>query len=135
SLLQQVGGKYLGINFTLSDRPTDWLLKLGRYQGALPGRVALDLHGYWVFRADGVNQCWQAVNGGGAGLAYWNSDGRAIGIPENWELFTFEQVSRDSNTVRIKNVGSDYYFGLVGDSFSCNERQANATLFVVQFPP
>ena len=84
--IQTLGGLYFGIDFKTSQNPTPWNLRQGRYQGRLHG-AKLDLHGYWIFRTD-AEMCWQAVNGGGDGLVYWNQDGKANpAVPENWELF------------------------------------------------
>jgi hypothetical protein len=133
--LEQVGGSYFGGNFTLSQTPTKWLLKLGRYKGNL-GHGPIDLHGYWIFRTD-VNMCWQAVGGGGAALAYWNQDGRAQGNPENWELFQFLAVDPAQQTVKIQGISGELNHGgcfvtLVGGTFLCNDR-TNGTVFKVGF--
>jgi hypothetical protein len=146
--LRQAGGQYFGADFRLAPTPTEWLLKLGRYPGRYQG-TAVDLHGYWIFRTD-ANQCWQAVNRGGGPLKYWNADGRAAGNPEDWELFSFSAVDRSERTVKIFNtswatyrraVGSlpdrrrDWrnHIGLTGETFSCNESEQNAAIFVVEF--
>jgi hypothetical protein len=131
--MEQVGGSYFGPNFTLTQTPMNWLLKLGRYSENV-GHGPIDLHGYWIFRTD-VNKCWQAVNGGGGALQYWNEDGQAQGNPENWELFNFYAVDPNQNTVKIASGSGEggQFINLVGDTFSCSENGDNAAIFRVQF--
>lgn len=129
-LLRQAGGQYLGANFMLSAGPTDWMLRLGRYQGATGGHTYV-LHGYWIFRPD-ANMCWQARNASGP-LDYWNKDGKAVGNPEDWELFRVDAVSKADQTVKIYNAKSKSYIGLVNQTFACDEAKANAAVFQVEF--
>jgi hypothetical protein len=146
--LRQLGGRYLGADFSLTEQPVAWSLQLGRYVGAYGGQ-SVDISGYWIFRGDGLHQCWQAERRGGGKLRYWNDDGLAQGEPEDWELFGFEQVNRTSRTVKIYNraflpfqsmlgahpnpTTAPYYVGLVGNSFVCNVNAAQAAIFVVEF--
>src|SRR5665213_4122714 len=145
-VLQQIGGQYLGYDFTLSPGVATWELRLAEYRGRYCGND-VDLHGYWIFRP-GVNRCWQAVNRGGGPLVYWNQDGHAVGNPEDWELFNFATVDASQQTVKIFNgsfgrsqtacgIHIDpnwrYLVGLTATTFSCNETGANAAIFNVQF--
>jgi hypothetical protein len=140
-LLQQIGGQHLQENFTLGTTAADWLLRVGRYRGRQGGRP-VDTHGYWIFKGNGERKCWQRVSRRQGGdrtpigtLRYWNEDGRAVGDPEDWELFVFEQVSRLDRTVKIRWARSTTtYVGLVGTVFSCNSPAARAAIFRVEFP-
>jgi hypothetical protein len=130
-LIEQVGGSYFGRNFNLSQTPTEWQLQLGRYQGNL-GHGPIDLHGYWIFRTD-AHMCWQAVNGGGGGLQYWNQDGLAQGNPENWELFNFFPWQGNRVKIQCSSGMGGYFINLVGNTFFCNDNEANGAAFNVQF--
>jgi hypothetical protein len=129
-LLQQVGGQFLQRDFTLGSTPTDWMLQLGQYRGKINDK-AVDWSGYWIFHPT-ARRCWQAAAGD---LRYWNADGRAVGNPEDWELFTFHRVNTADRTVRIKNTPtSGGWVSLVGSRFKCNgSGPAQAAVFVVQF--
>jgi hypothetical protein len=133
--LKQVGGSFFGPNFTLSPKPTKWLLKLGRYKGTSE-EGPVDLHGYWIFRTD-VQMCWQAVQAGGGALQYWNQDGSAKGNPDERALFAFIPVDNIPNipqAVKIRCIGGGGYFvNLVGDTFSCDDSEDHATIFIVEF--
>src|SRR5262245_19646287 len=146
--VRQAGGQYLGDRFKLSATPTEWLLKLGRYAGRYRGQ-AVDLRAYWIFKPN-ANVCWQAINRGGGALQYWNQDGRAVGNPEDWELFTFDVVNKGQKTVKIYNASfAAYakaigtwqkdqtkvrcYVDLVGDTFSCKGNVSEAAVFSVEF--
>lgn len=142
--VQQVGGLFFGNNFRLSESPTTWRLRLGRYKGRYSGKN-VDIHGYWIFRSD-AKMCWQAVNYGDGALQYWNEDGRATGSPQDWELFSFREVDEDTSTVKIYNAAykarrsaddlhyADHNFiNLVGDTFSCNDKEEHAAIFTVKF--
>lgn len=148
-LIEQIGGRYFGPNFTLSDTPSSWTLQLGRYPGRYNG-CSVDLHGYWIF-LPGARKCWQAVERGGGELRYWNQDGQARGNPEDWELFTFEAVDPSAQTVKIANASyvpfrtcitghvpnprdNRNYINLVGNRFSCNDNAEHAAVFRVEFP-
>jgi hypothetical protein len=147
--IQQEAGKYLGVDYKLAESPSTWTLQMGRYPGKYNGHP-VDLHGYWIFRK-GLRRCIQAVNYGAGPLDTWNKDSRASGNPEDWELFTFEKVSKQDRTVKIYNTAyvahrefstgehfaSDwrYYINLVGNSFSCNDTGNHAAIFIVKFGP
>jgi hypothetical protein len=136
-LLQQVGGQFLQVDFTLGGTGTDWRLQLGRYRGRVNDRP-VNVTGYWIYHPDSnVNKCWQAgLDNGQRPLRYWNNDGRAAGSPEDWELFTFEAVNRQDMTVKIRNSRFPLvYVSLVGTRFDCNGRGARqAAIFKVEFP-
>jgi hypothetical protein len=131
------GKSYFGTDFKPTQTPTSWLLKPANISVNY-GHGQMTLYGYWIFRSDGVNRCWQAVNGGGAGLAYWNQDGLAQGNPEDWEMFKFFAVAENQGTVRIQNFGSPpnggHFIILNGDTFYCNTDGDHATIFTLQFP-
>ena len=148
-LVHQQTGKYFGVDFRPTDMPTTWALRLGRYVGRYNGKD-VDLHGYWIFRKD-ANQCWQAVNYGNNRLDYWNKDGRRVGNPEDWELFSFEEVSRENRTVKIYATayvslrssypgqrpnpdGWSFYINIAREKFRCSAKKANAAVFTVRFP-
>ncbi len=90
------------------------------------------------------------MNYGNNRLDYWNKDGRRSGNPEDWELFSFEPVSKDDRTVKIyatayvslrssfpgqrpNPTGWNFYVNLVRDQFRCSANQANAAVFIVKF--
>jgi hypothetical protein len=146
----QGGGLYLGQDFKLSGTPATWRLRLGHYPGEYNGH-GVDLHGYWIYKQN-ANQCWQAVNGGGGALQYWNADGKAKGSPEDYELFTFRQHDHNSRTIKIFNTSFDprftwntghvpepeqerCYVGLTGDTFRCDRTLAQSEIFVIEFIP
>lgn len=147
--LRQLAGSYFGHDFTLTPTPAEWDLHLGRYKGRYSG-TDVDIHGYWIF-LPGARKCWQAIGRGNRGLRYWNEDNRAVGAPEDWELFSFTPVSEVGNRVKLHNSsfiaykkatrGLDgrwasserYFIGLTGNVFNCNERQSSAVEFYVEF--
>jgi hypothetical protein len=132
--LRQVAGKYLDHDFKLSDARALWVLNLGFYKGRWQDRP-VDFKGYWIFNPDG-RRCWQAANGRGPKIAYWNQDGRAAGNPEDWELFTFQAVDKNNQTVRIHTTNGGNYVRLVRDTFSLQtQKPAEAAIFVVEFDP
>lgn len=121
-------GEYLNNHFTLSNAQQDWsrqsftwVTKQGTYNA---------MSGYWVFRCD-ANQCWQAVNTSGP-LALWNTDGRARGNPEDWELFVFEFANPEHTQVFVKNVYGRYV-RYQGPSFVCDADRAHAASFIPEF--
>jgi hypothetical protein len=128
--VEQAGGQYFGPNFQLSPTPSEWRLAVGRYIGRVGG-APVDWHGYWIFKPH-ANQCWQAVNGGGSRLAFWNQDGRAAGQPEDFELFNFIAVNKAERTVKIQGIHGRF-IGLVGNTFNCSENGPHAAIFTVQF--
>jgi len=125
-ILQQVGGLYFQKDLTLGPSQYPWRLTLGQYNWMNDGHLTI-FTGYWVFRTD-AHQCWQAANDGGGGLDFWNQDGKAMGPPQDWELFNFEAANAAQGTVRIKHKNNSY-IGLFGNNFTCSAGLSNAAVF------
>jgi hypothetical protein len=119
--LRLTGGQYLGPDFRLAPAPTRWILRPGRYDGRFEGDP-VHLSGYWIYHPDS-KRCWQAAGGMGPRLAYWNEDGRATGLPEDWELFAFSRGDGAQVTIsKLNHRKLACYVVLKGDQFSLHSR-------------
>jgi hypothetical protein len=138
--LQQVAGQYVNINgsnlmLNTTMRIMQWRLVVGTWNSRAPN-INRQIFGYWIY-SSGTNMCWKLDHdyrsGSGLytdGLTLWNADGKALGTPQDYELFNFVAKDQTSLTVNIKHAFG-VYVGLNNETLTCNA--ALPADFVVNF--
>jgi hypothetical protein len=117
-----IGVAFVGEAFSLVDAPAAVLLAPRVHQFGT-------LRGFCIWKA-GANQCWQVNPKRPGDITYWNADGKALGPPQDWELFDFCQIGTRDDQVKIKTVYNSFVH-LKGGRFVAGSNASVASIFTI----